>query len=78
MSREVSGILQKNVSFEPAAFHIQHDLLTRKYPIAGSTIQRRAETPFREDKYYSEAPLQTRMHEVLLTELEADILAGAR
>jgi hypothetical protein len=73
VSRAVSGMVEENISFEPTSFQVQHDLLTRKYSIAGFTIQRRTETPFRENKYYSEAPLPTDLHATLLGELEADL-----
>jgi hypothetical protein len=66
-------MVEENISFEPTSFQVQHDLLTRKYSIAGFTIQRRTETPFRENKYYSEAPLPTDLHATLLGELEADL-----
>jgi hypothetical protein len=71
----VSGLAGEDISYEPSSFHIQHDMLTRKYSVASFTVQRRADTPFRESKYFSEAPLQTSLHETLLAELEADILS---
>jgi len=44
----------------------------RKEPIAGFTIQRRVDTPFGENKYFSEAPLPTEIHLDLLQQFESD------
>jgi hypothetical protein len=41
-------------------------------PIAAFTIQRRGQTPFEENKYFSEAPLPTDIHINLLEQFEAD------
>lgn len=50
------------------------DPLTRKNPIAAFTLQRRAETPFTDNKYFSESPLPTDLHIKFLEEFENDVL----
>jgi hypothetical protein len=67
-------IVGKPLSFEPIALSIHHDWLpVGRQPIAPFTISRRAETPFSESKYYSEAPLPTDLHLSLLEEFEKDL-----
>jgi hypothetical protein len=70
---ETSG---EDVPYEPVVVTIGHDALNRKYPFAGFSLQRRAESPFSENKYFSEAPLRTDKHIALLEELENDVVAS--
>ena len=76
-SEAVSEVWQEPIQYEPMILHIGHDPLTRKYGIANFTIQRRAESRFSENKYFSEAPLPTDVHLKLLEQYEKDILAAA-
>jgi hypothetical protein len=50
--------------------------IPRKPLHAPFTIQRRAETAFAENKYFSEAPLPTNEHVALLETFEADVIAS--
>jgi hypothetical protein len=70
----VSKIHGEKVQYQTSSLTITHDPLTRKNPIAGLTIFPRIDTPFSENKYFSEAPVPTDTHITLLEELEADIL----
>ena len=72
----VSEIWQESIKYEPFTFSVGHDPLARKYGIAPFSISRRAETPFSENKYFSEAPLPTDLHVKLLNEFEQLIAAG--
>ena len=64
---------REGIEYKPLFTAAGHDPLTRKNPIAAFTIQRRAETPFAENKYFSEAPLPTDLHIKFLEEYEADM-----
>jgi hypothetical protein len=54
--------------------HAEHGI-GRKPPYAAFTVQRRVETEFSQNKYYSEAPFPTDLHISLLEQLEADVRA---
>ncbi|HYM78033.1 MAG TPA: hypothetical protein VE377_18810 [Candidatus Dormibacteraeota bacterium] len=73
----VSDIWKEPVEYSGVSIAVGHEPLSRKYPIARFTIQRRADTKFAENKYLSEAPLPTNAHLELLEMYERDI-GGAR
>ena len=73
-SEALSQILGEPIEYETVMVSAQHDLLTRKYATAPFSIQRRLETPFADNKYYSEAPLPTDLHIELLEKFEADVV----
>lgn len=77
-SDAVSEIWHEPIRYDPMVVTIGHDPLTRKYGIASFTIQRRAETRFSENKYFSEAPLPTDVHLKLLEQYEKDTLSAAK
>jgi hypothetical protein len=70
---EISRILGDETVYQPTGFNIGHDLLLRKYARASFTLHRRAEVPFAENKYFSEAPLPTEIHLDLLARYEKDV-----
>lgn len=74
VSDAVSGLWKETVKFEPRAMSITHDPLLRKNGVAGFLISPRVETPYSENKFYSEAPLPTDVHIKFLEEFEADAL----
>jgi hypothetical protein len=74
ISSEVSKIYREEIPYQTSSIMFQHDPLLRKNPIAAFTIFPRAETPFLDNKYFSEAPVSTDAHIRLLTEFEADVL----
>jgi hypothetical protein len=78
MSKAVSEIWEEPVIFETRGMSIGHDPLTRKNSIASLLITPRAETPYSENKFYSEAPLPTDLHIKFLEEFEADVLAASK
>jgi hypothetical protein len=69
-----SQIVGENFSYEPIGISVQYDLIPMRQPVAPFTIQRRIETPFSENKYFSEAPLPTELHLTLLQEFENDLV----
>src|ERR1700694_4091856 len=60
--------------WQPILLTVHSESMPRKPIHAPFTIQRRAETAFSENKYYSEAPLPTDAHLALLEGFEADVM----
>jgi hypothetical protein len=52
---------------------VDYDQLERKHALGRFSIQRRDNTPFSENKYFSDAPLPTDVHIRLLEEFETAI-----
>ena len=74
-TKVVSEIFHEELKYESLAINIGHDPTKRKNGIAGLIIQHRADAPFSDNKYYSEAPLPTNLHIKFLEEFEADVVA---
>jgi hypothetical protein len=73
ITKEMSEILGRETAYEPTGFSIGHDQLLRRYPRAYFTLQRRAEVPLTDNKYFSESPLPTETHISLLEQYEKDV-----
>lgn len=73
ISKNVSEMVHETLKYELNVFAVDHDQLERKHPIGRFSIQRRENTPFFENKYFSDAPLQTDIHIKLLEQFEAGI-----
>jgi hypothetical protein len=65
-TKAVSQFFNEDLEYEPLEIKIGHDTNMRKNDIASFTIQHRAGTHFSENKYYSEAPLPSDLHWILL------------
>lgn len=76
VSKHVAELMGENLKYELTAFTVDYDPLTRKHPLGSFSIQRRDNTPFSENKYFSVAPLPTDMHIALLEEFERNVSAG--
>jgi hypothetical protein len=76
--RESLPIDEEAPEYDLGSVLLQHDQLKRKHPLIGFTISRAIETPYKENKYYSEAPCSTHLHENLLRGFEADLIAAKR
>jgi hypothetical protein len=76
MSEELMPILGKQRHYEPVRIDIEFDRSEDKANTTGLTIQRRANSPFEENKYYTQAPLPTDVHIALIERFEADVLAS--
>jgi hypothetical protein len=63
----------EKIDYQPSSFAIHLDQTTRQLSPAAFTVMRRAGIPFTENKYYSEAPLPTSVHQELLRGFEADL-----
>jgi hypothetical protein len=72
-SEALSRIWNEPLEYRPITLSAGHDPLVRKYGIAPFTITRRLETPFPENKYFSEAPLPTDLHIEFLEQFERDV-----
>jgi len=73
MAENVGQILGENLKYELTGLLVDYDQLTRKHPLGRFSIQRRDNTPFSENKYFSDAPLPTDVHLKLLEQFEADL-----
>jgi hypothetical protein len=73
VGKEVSKILGETLTFHPTRSSIDFERHPKNMPMAPFDIQRRAETPFSENKYFSEAPLPTDLHFGLLEGYERDL-----
>ncbi|HEY2119938.1 MAG TPA: hypothetical protein VGH37_12185 [Candidatus Acidoferrum sp.] len=72
-AKVVNEIVGENLTYELTGILIDYDQLKRKHPLGRFSIQRRDNTPFSENKYFSDAPLPTDVHIKLLEEFEATI-----
>lgn len=72
-SEELSRIWKEPVRYEPLGIRAGHDPSSRKYPIAPFSIEYRKESRFSEKKYFSEAPLPTKIHWEMLEQFEKDM-----
>ena len=77
-SHALSEIAGDPIVYEPTVQTVGHDPLVLKYGRAPLTIQRRLDVPFKEGKYFSEAPLPTEVHIDLLTKFEAEVKTSFR
>jgi hypothetical protein len=75
ISRAVSGNLKVPASFQPSAILIGQDPEGQTLRLSHFSIERRAQTPFSEKKYYSAAPVATDLHFKLVEEYEKSVLA---
>ncbi|MGI0080456.1 MAG: hypothetical protein ACRECH_12630 [Nitrososphaerales archaeon] len=73
LSEAISEGSGEKLEYEAVSIAFDYDQLLRKHPLGRFSIQRRENTPFSENKYFSDAPLPTDIHIALLEQLEADI-----
>jgi|SRR5579872_2499508 len=67
-------ILGESMTYDVIRLDVDFERYQRNAPIAPLTIQRRADSSFRDNRYFSEAPLPTALHFELLTTFEKDVL----
>jgi hypothetical protein len=68
----VSAAMGEEVIYRSSAVTFSHDPLLRQNNIADFVIQHRATTSFKENVFWSEAPVSTRLHLELLADIEKD------
>jgi len=73
ISEIVRGNLKEELNYEPAKFWLAHDPNDRSTSIAPFTIEHRLLSLFEENIFYSEAPVPTKDHLSLLSELETAV-----
>ena len=74
----VEGLFEEGLSYEVSKVVVGHDPLKRKNGIASLTIEHRTNVKFGDNKYFSEAPVQTDVHIRLLEEFEAEIMESMK
>jgi hypothetical protein len=74
VAKGVADTMEEKLKYDLAMLSLNYDQLTRKHPIGRFSIQRRDNTPFSENKYFSDAPLPTDLHIRLLEQFEKDLL----
>lgn len=73
ISNAVERLSGERLIYEPVNLALNHDVMLRKNPYGGFTLQRREHIPFAEGKYFSDAPVPTDIHIQLLEKFEAEI-----
>ena len=76
IGQSVAEILEQPFTYHPVRVDLDFPRFERQTPVATFSIQRRSSTPFSENKYFSEAPLPTETHRLLLEQYEADLVSG--
>jgi len=74
VTEAVSRLQGAEFAFVPNWLGWGFDRTVRQFAISDFSIQRRADTPFSENKYFSQAPVSTSEHIKILEEFEADLL----
>ena len=74
VSGEVAENFKLDLEYLPATIGLSFDTLSTKFGVAGFSVQRREGVSFWENKYFSSAPLKTKVHLELLEELESAAL----
>ena len=75
LTTRVPQFFGQSLAYTPTILFVGVDQTSIKAVPAAFTIERRAETPFSENKYFSTAPLPTEEHITFLKAFEADILS---
>jgi hypothetical protein len=70
----VSEMFGEDMGYKSQEVQIGHDPTSRKNGVAGFQIQHRGQVPYKDNRYYSEAPLPTDIHWELLEEFEKNVL----
>jgi len=70
------AILGERLRYDVTRLDVDFERYQRNAPIAPLTIQRRTDSAFSDNRYFSEAPLPTSLHLELLTQFEKDIIAA--
>jgi hypothetical protein len=73
LTKRISEIYGQPLVYHPTNFMVSYDPLTIKTGPANFSIERRAETPFAENKFFASAALPTEEHIRVLEELENDL-----
>lgn len=78
LTEGVQEYTSEHLPFEITAIVADFDQLKRKHSLGKFSIQRRENTPFSENRYYSEAPIPTKQHIQLLEAFESALLGESK
>jgi hypothetical protein len=78
ISSKLSGTMGQPATYEPTGILFNLDQSISKLTPGTFTIERRAEVPFSEKKYFSNAPLATQDHIDLLVDFETTLVTPKR
>jgi hypothetical protein len=73
VSHQVRENFGQSLQYQPTGISMVYDQLTTNFGTAAFTVQRREGVPFSDGKYFSAAPVKTRIHLELLEELERSV-----
>lgn len=73
LEKSAAKHVERELKYDLTALVLDFDQIDRKHPLGRFSIQRRENTPFSDNKYFSDAPLETDVHIKLLEEFEAAI-----
>jgi len=76
VSNRLPQFFGREIVYEPIGVYLGYDATQVKQAPANFSIERRTETPFSENKYFSAAPLPTSGHIAALEAFEADLTAS--
>ncbi len=76
LTQTVEGNPGEHLPYEITAIVADFDQLKRKHALGRFSIQRRENTPFADNRWYSDAPLKTEDHIHLLEVLESVLLSS--
>ena len=72
---QMAELYQKSAEFRMASVALNFDRTVTPFAVAQFSIERRADTPYADNKYFSAAPIPTATHIKLLEEFEWDVMA---
>ncbi len=75
-SQMMETIVDERLQYAGIRLDVDFERYQRQTPIAPFTIQRRNDYAFSDNTYFSEAPLPTDLHVILLEQYEKDIIAA--
>jgi hypothetical protein len=78
VSKDVSQNLKLPYVFQPSAVRLSIDPESQILPVQFFTVERREGTAFRENKYFSSAPVSTDTHISVIEEFERSMIKHAK
>ena len=74
LGKELSEIWHEHLEYQTLSIKFGHDPTSRPFNIAPFSIERKGDSKFSENKYFSEAPLPTQTHLALLERFEQQVM----
>jgi hypothetical protein len=72
----MEGVIEERLNYAGIRLDVDFERFQRQVAMAPLTIQRRNDYAFSDNTYFSEAPLPTALHVILLEQYEKDIIAA--